>query len=412
VGAGRALRLASAAVADAATIERAREILRGAPLIDGHNDLLWQLRKHARYDLSAMDPADPQPTLMTDVPRLRQGAVGGQFWSVYVSSDLPGDTAVTATLEQIDALYALIDRHPDTFELATTADDVERIAADGRVASLIGMEGGHCIGSSLGALRAMHALGARYMTLTHFNNTPWADSATDDLVHGGLSRFGEEVVREMNRLGMLVDLSHVSADTMRHAMRVGEAPPFFSHSSARALSDVTRNVPDDVLEEVGRANGVVMVTFVPTFVVAEGAEAMRNYLAELKRLEAEHPGDTDAVEAGMDAYQAAHPEPKATVADVADHIDHVRDVAGMDCIGVGSDFDGTSGMPEGLTDVSCYPNLFAELLDRGYSDEDCAKIAGRNTLRVMRETAAVGERLRAERGPSVATIDQLDRPAS
>jgi membrane dipeptidase len=399
-------------MADAATIERARGILRGAPLIDGHNDLLWQLRKRAGYDLSKMDPADPQPGLMTDLPRLRAGAVGGQFWSVYVPSDLPGDTAVTATLEQIDALRALVAAHPDGFELARTADDVERIAAAGRIASLMGMEGGHSIGSSLGALRAMAALGARYMTLTHFNNTPWADSATDDVVHGGLSRFGEEVVREMNREGILVDLSHVSADTMRHAIKVTEAPPFFSHSSARALCDVTRNVPDDVLEATGRANGVVMVTFVPSFVVPEGAAAMAGYMAELKRLEAAHPGDADAVQSGMDAYEATNPEPKATVADVADHIDHVRDVAGIDHIGVGSDFDGTSSMPEGLTDVSCYPNLFAELLYRGYSDEVCAKIAGRNALRVMRDTEALSEKLQRERSPSIATIEHLDGPAS
>jgi membrane dipeptidase len=398
-------------MAQADTIERARKILRDAPLIDGHNDLLWQLRKLAGYDLAKLDPADPQPGLMTDVPRLREGAVGGQFWSVYVSSDMPGDTAVTATLEQIDALRMLVAAHPEAFELATTANDVERIAAAGRVASLIGMEGGHCIGSSLGALRSMFSLGARYMTLTHFNNTPWADSATDDAVHGGLSPFGEEVVREMNRLGMLVDLSHVSADTMRHAIRVTEAPPFFSHSSARALSDVTRNVPDDVLESTGRAGGVVMVTFVPSFVVAEGAAAMAGYLAELKHLEAEHPGDTQAVEAGMDAYEAAAPEPKATVSDVADHIDHVRDVAGIDHIGVGSDFDGTSNMPEGLTDVAGYPNLFAEMLDRGYSDEDCAKIAGRNVLRVMRATETIGEKVRRERGPSTATIELDGSPS-
>ena len=399
-------------MADAVTIERARAVLRGAPLIDGHNDLLWELRKRVRYDLSKLDPADPQPELMTDFARLRDGAVGGQFWSVYVPSDLPGDTAVTATLEQIDGLRELVARHPDTLEFATTADDVERIAAAGRIASLIGMEGGQSIGSSLGALRAMAALGARYMTLTHFNNNPWADSATDDVVHGGLSRFGEEVVREMNREGMLVDLSHVSADTMRHAITVSEAPPFFSHSSARALCDVTRNVPDDVLETTGRRGGVVMVAFVPAFVVPEGAQAMAGFLAELKRLEKEHPGDTTAVEAGLKTYEETHPEPASTVADVADHIDHIRDVAGVDHIGVGSDYDGTSGMPEGMEDVSCYPNLFAELLDRGYSEEDCAKIAGRNVLRVMRETEMVAERIRGERGPSNATIEELDASGS
>jgi membrane dipeptidase len=395
-------------MADPSRVEQARAILRGAPLIDGHNDLLWQLRKKVHYDLSKLDPADPQPELMTDVPRLRDGAVGGQFWSVYVPSDLPGDTAVTATLEQIDALYTLVAAHPAAFELARTADDIERIAAAGRVASLIGVEGGHSIGSSLGALRALAALGAGYMTLTHFHNTPWADSATDVEVHAGLSRFGEEVVREMNRLGMLVDLSHVSADTMRHAMKVSEAPPFFSHSSAWALSDVTRNVPDDVLESVGRANGVVMVTFVPSFLVADGAEAMKGFLAELRRLEGAHPGDTVAIEAGMEAYEQAHPEPKATVADVADHIDHVREMAGVDHIGVGSDFDGASAMPEGLADVSCYPNLFAELLDRGYSEDDCAKIAGRNALRVMRDSERVAEEARRGRGPSTVRIEQLD----
>jgi membrane dipeptidase len=277
---------------------------------------------------------------------------------------------------------------------------------------LIGMEGGHSIGCSLGTLRAMARLGARYMTLTHFHNTPWADSATDDPVHGGLTRFGEEVVREMNRLGMLVDLSHVSADTMRHAIRVTEAPPFFSHSSARALSDVTRNVPDDVLEAVGRRDGAVMVTFVPSFLVPEGARAMEGYLAALRGLIAEHPADHEAVEAGMEAYERDHPEPPATVADVADHIDHVRDVASVDHIGVGSDFDGASAMPEGLTDVSCYPNLFAELLERGYSEEDCAKIAGRNVLRVMRQTEEVAARVRGERGPSTTTIHQLDSSSS
>jgi membrane dipeptidase len=396
--------------AESSTVDRAREILRGAPLVDGHNDLLWELRKRVHYDLSRLDPADSHPELMTDLPRVRAGGLGGQFWSVYVPSDLPGDTAVTATLEQIDGVHALMAAHPEAFERARTAEDVERIAASGRIASLIGVEGGHSIGCSLGALRMLARLGAGYMTLTHFHNTPWADSATDDPVHGGLSRFGEEVVREMNRLGMLVDLSHVSADTMRHTLKITEAPPFFSHSSTRALCDVTRNVPDDVLEATARASGVVMVTFVPSFVVAEGAQAMFGYLEALRRLGAEHPGDHEAVEAGMEAYEREHPEPRATVTDVADHIDHVRDVAGVGHIGVGSDFDGASAMPEGLTDVSCYPNLFAELLDRGYSEEDCAKIAGRNVLRVMRQTEEVAARLHGERGPSHATIDQLDGP--
>ena len=392
-------------------VERAKRILRDAPLIDGHNDLLFQLRDRVRYDLSKLDPGDPQPDLDTDVARLRKGCVGGQFWSVFVPSDLPGDTAVTGTLEQIDALHLLVRAHPEAFGLARTADDVVRVATAGRVASMIGVEGGHSIACSLGALRTLTRLGAGYMTLTHFDNTPWADSATDKPVHGGLSRFGEEVVREMNRLGVLVDLSHVSADTMRHAIRVSDAPPVFSHSSARALCDVTRNVPDDVLEAVGRAGGVVMVTFVPAFVAPEGRESMAAYLEELARLRTEHRGDPDAITAGMHAFEDTHPEPKATVAQVADHIDHVRDVAGIDCIGVGGDFDGASTMPEGLDDVSGYPNLFAELLDRGYSDEDCAKIAGRNVLRLMRRAEGVAARLQADRPPSVATIEALDGPA-
>ena len=391
-----------------ATVDRAREVLRGAPLIDGHNDLLFQLRDRVRYELSELDPGEPQPTLDTDVPRLRAGGVGGQFWSVFVPSDLPGSTAVTATLEQIDALQVLVNAHPDVFEPARTADDVVRIAAAGRVASMIGVEGGHSIDCSLGALRALAELGAGYMTLTHFDNTPWADSATDDPVHGGLTRFGEEVVREMNRAGVMVDLSHVSPDTMRHAMRVSEVPPLFSHSSARALCDVTRNVPDDVLHDVGRVGGVVMVTFVPAFVAPEGKESMAAYLAELARLRIEHAGDADAITVGMRAFEEHHPEPESTVGQVADHIDHVRDIAGVDCIGVGSDFDGAGAMPQGLEDVSCYPNLFAELLDRGYSDEECAKIAGRNVLRLMRRTEETAARLRSERPPSVATIEALD----
>ena len=389
-------------------LERARAILGDAPLIDGHNDLLFQLRDRVGYDLSRLDPVEPQPDLDTDVPRLRAGAVGGQFWSVFMPSDLPGDTAVTGTLEQIDALHLLVDAHPDVFERARTADDVVRVAAAGRVASMIGVEGGHSIGCSLGALRSLARLGAGYMTLTHFDNTPWADSATDTPAHGGLSRFGEEVVREMNRLGVMVDLSHVSADTMRHAMRVSEVPPVFSHSSARALCDVTRNVPDDVLEDVGRAGGVVMVAFVPAFVAPEGRESMAAYLEELASLRVEHQGDADAITAGMKTFEETHPEPTATVAQVADHVDHIRDVAGVDCIGVGGDFDGAGVMPKGLEDVSCYPNLFAELLDRGYTEEECAKIAGRNVLRLMRRTEETAARLRDEHPPSVATIEALD----
>jgi membrane dipeptidase len=376
------------------------DLLRSAPLIDGHNDLLWELRQ-------GRDPADP--TLMTDLPRMAAGGVGGQFWSVYVPSDLAADTAVTMTLEQIDALLDMVRRNPDRLELARSADDVERIATTGRVASMIGVEGGHSIGGSLGTLRVMAELGMGYLTLTHNDDTPWADSATGDHPHRGLTRFGEEVVREVNRCGWLVDLSHTSDDTMRQAIEVSEAPVIFSHSSARALCDVQRNVPDEVLELVGRTGGVVMVTFVPSFVAAEGAEHNREAWAEARRLRSEHPDDPEAVRTEMDAWFEANPGPPASLSDVADHIDHVRDVASIDHFGIGSDFDGAPNMPEGLEDVSCYPALFEELASRGYPDEDLLKIAGRNLLRVMREVEHTAARLRAERPPSKATIEQLDR---
>jgi membrane dipeptidase len=375
------------------------DLLRAAPLIDGHNDLLWELRQ-------GRDPADPG--LMTDLPRMAAGGVGGQFWSVYVPSDLPADAAVTMTLEQIDALLDMVRRNPDRLELARSADDAERIAAAGRVASMIGVEGGHSIGGSLGTLRVMAELGMGYLTLTHNDDTPWADSATGDHPHGGLTRFGEEVVREVNRCGWLVDLSHTSDDTMRQAIEVSEAPVIFSHSSARALCDVPRNVPDDVLEQVGRTGGVVMVTFVPSFVAPEGAEFNRVAWAEARRLRAARADDPEAVRTAMDAWFEANPGPPATVTDVADHIDHIRQVAGIDHIGIGSDFDGAPTMPEGLEDVSRYPALFEELASRDYGREDLMKIAGRNLLRVMREVERTGARLRAERPPSKATIEDLD----
>jgi membrane dipeptidase len=327
---------------------------------------------------------------------------------VYVPSSLPGHEAVTATLEQIDTLFELLHRHPDRLEQARTADDVERIAASGRIASMIGVEGGHSIGSSLGALRVLARLGAGYLTLTHNDDTPWADSATGEHPHGGLTRFGEEVVREVNRCGWLVDLSHTSDDTMRQAIEASEAPVIFSHSSARALCDVPRNVPDDVLELVGRTGGVVMVTFVPSFVAAAGGEFNQVFWAEARRVRAEHLDDPEAVRTAMDAWFEANPGPLATVSDVADHIDHVRDVAGIDHVGIGSDFDGAPTMPEGLDDVSRYPGLFEVLAGRGYRDEDLMRIAGRNLLRVMGEVERTAGRLRTERPPSKATIDDLN----
>jgi membrane dipeptidase len=329
-----------------------------------------------------------------------------------VPSDLPGDVAVTQTLEQIDALFRLVASHPDRLELARTASDVERVAASGRIASMIGVEGGQSIACSLGVLRMLASFAAGYLTLTHNDDNPWADSATGERPHGGLTRFGEEVVRELNREGMLVDLSHVSDDTMRHALSVSEAPAFFSHSSARALSDVPRNVPDHVLELVRQTGGVVMVTFVPAFLTAEGARINAAGRQEWTRLKEEHPDDPEAVRVAMDEWFESVGRPPASVSDVADHVDHIRDIAGIDAVGIGSDFDGAGPMPDGLEDVSRYPSLFEELRSRGYSDDDLRKIAGRNVLRVLRDAERVSERLRAERPPSTATIETLDGNAS
>lgn len=388
---------------------RARALQGRVPLIDGHNDYPWQVREKANLDLAKLDLRASQPTLHTDIARLREGGVGGQFWSVYVPVSLKGPAATKATLEQIEVVHAMVRRYPDVFELALTADDVEASFGRHKIASLIGMEGGHSIDSSLTALRAFYDLGARYMTLTHTSNTPWADSATDEPAHGGLSPFGEEVVREMNRLGMLVDLSHVSPETMKAALRVSAAPVIFSHSSARALCDNPRNVPDDVLALLARNGGVVMASFVPSFTAPEGAAHYRLMMVEQKRLEGLHSGDEKAVEDGLEAWFKLHPGPKATVAQVADHVDHIRKVAGIDSVGIGSDFDGVTDVPAGLENVSKYPALVAELLRRGYSDADVEKVIGRNILRVMRAAEAVSARLRKERPESAARIEDLDK---
>ena len=351
-------------------LARAMALHKQVPLIDGHNDYPWALRQNnVERDLNKLDIRMPQPKLHTDIPRLRAGGVGGQFWSVYVPANMQGPAAVRATFEQIDVVHRMVRKYPDTFELALTAADVERIFKAGRISSLIGMEGGHSIDNSLATLRMFYAAGARYMTLTHSTNIRWADSGTDMPKVAGLSRFGEEVVREMNRVGMLVDLSHTSADAMRDAIRVSEAPVIFSHSDARALNDHGRNVPDDVLQLVRRNGGLVMVTFVPGFLTSTG---------------------------------------KATLADVANHMDHVRKVAGADHVGIGSDFDGIETVPVGLEDVSKYPALTAELLRRGWPDDDVRKALGSNVLRVMRRAEEVAARLQKEREPSTATIDQLD----
>jgi membrane dipeptidase len=370
---------------------RIRGLLRDAPLVDGHNDLLWALREQGRDGAIDTDVERDRPELQTDLRRLAAGGVGGQFWSVYVPSDLPGHEAVTRTLEQIDLLLEVVRRHPERLELARTADDVERIAGSGRVASMIGVEGGHSIGGSLGVLRTLARLGAGYLTLTHNDDTPWADSATGLHPHGGLTGFGEEVVLELNRLGVLVDVSHVADDTMRRAIGVSRAPVICSHSSARALADVTRNVPDDVLDLIGGSGGVVMVTFVPAFLTREGAAVNRAGWEHAAELRERHPDEPTTVSEAIEAWFDDHPV-DAAVTDVADHIDHVRERAGIDAIGVGGDFDGAGAMPDGLADVAGYPALFEELASRGYTDQDLMKVAGRNVLRVMREAERVAAR--------------------
>jgi membrane dipeptidase len=386
-----------------ALLERARTLHKRFPLIDGHNDYPWALREHdASRDLAKLDIGQSQPSIMTDIPRLKAGGLGGQFWSVYVPVELQGQAAVTATLEQIDIVHRMIRKYPSAFALALTADDIERIFHEGKIASLIGMEGGHSIDNSLADLRMFYRLGARYMTLTHTSNTPWADSATDTPKFSGLAPFGEEVVKEMNWLGMLVDLSHVSPDTMEDALRISQAPVIFSHSDARVLNDHPRNVPDNILQMLPKNDGAVMVTFVPGFLSPKVNAWNKTQTAEQDRLKALHPKDAAAVKAGVDAWTAANPAPRATIGDAADHIDHIRKVAGIDHIGIGSDFDGITQVVQGLEDVSKYPALTAELLRRGYSESEIRKILGGNVLRVMREVEKVSKKLQAERGPSTA----------
>ncbi|HEY1674715.1 MAG TPA: dipeptidase [Streptosporangiaceae bacterium] len=362
----------------------ARELLSRRPLVDGHNDLPWAIRDEFGGDPVRARLAEPVPQTQTDLPRLATGGVGAQFWSVYVPATLAGDTAVTAVLEQIDTAHRMIEAYPDRLELALTAADVERIAPTGKVASLLGAEGGHSINSSLGVLRSLYALGVRYMTLTHNNNVGWADSATDQPQAGGLTDFGREVVAEMQRLGMLVDLSHVASSTMRDALDVAQGPVIFSHSSARALCDHPRNVPDDVLHRLAGNGGVCMVTFVPFFVSPDCAQWQIGLFAELERRGLDRR-DISAWEAVVPEYERAHPMPEATLTQVADHVEHVRSVAGLAHVGLGGDYDGSAGMPTGLADVSCYPALLAELLDRGWSEDECAALAGGNILRVLRD---------------------------
>ncbi|WP_371619673.1 dipeptidase [Streptomyces sp. NBC_00454] len=386
-------------------LAQARELLSEYPVVDGHNDLPWALRNQVRYDLDRRDiAADQSAFLHTDIPRLRAGGVGAQFWSVYVRSDYAGDEAVSATLEQIDVVDQLIARYPRDLVRALTADDMEAARAQGRIASLMGAEGGHSINNSLATLRALHRLGVRYMTLTHNDTIDWADSATDEPRHGGLSGFGREVVREMNRVGMLVDLSHVAATTMRDALEVSVAPVVFSHSSARAVCDHVRNVPDDVLALLPANGGVAMATFVPKFILPAAVEWT---LAADENLRAHGFHALDTTPEAMvlhRAFEEARPRPVATAATVADHLDHMREVAGVDHVGIGGDFDGTAFTPSGLDDVAGYPNLIAELLTRGWSKADLAKLTWSNAVRVLRDAEAVAREESASRGPSNAVL--------
>jgi membrane dipeptidase len=395
---------AMAAPASAQSIDpkvRARidRILAHTPLIDGHNDIAEQLAENYKRSIeglaSGTDQRQPHP-LMTDMARLHQGRVGGQFWSVYIDGAITGDAAIRETIEQIDIVRRMIDAYPKDLELASTADDIVRIHKAGRVASMIGVEGGRQIGGSLAALRQYYNLGARYMTLTHNQTTEWADSATDDPKYGGLSPFGVQVVHEMNRIGMLVDLSHVSPDTMKDAIAASKAPVIFSHSSARALVDHPRNVPDDVLALLPANGGVVMVNFVPNFISKEVWHWSAEKSAEEARLKSFHRNSKAEVEAGLKAWEAAHPRPPVTVSTVADNIEHVVKIAGSDHVGIGGDLDGIPYTPQGLTGVQDYPNLFAELIRRGWSDQNLAKLAGGNVLRALRQAEAVAASMKNE----------------
>jgi len=400
---------ASAQSIDPAVAKRIDRILTATPLIDGHNDLPWELReKHgsAIIDLTARTDQLPEP-LMTDLPRLRQGHVGGQFWSVYIDAGTHGDEAIRQTLEQIDIVKRMVAAYPNDLALAGTADDIVRLHRAGKIASLIGVEGGHQIGGSLAALRAYYDLGVRYMTLTHSATTEWADSATDDPEHGGLSDFGRQVVAEMNRLGMLVDLSHVSEETMVDALQATKAPVIFSHSSARAIDAHPRNVPDSVLRLLPANGGVVMVNFYDAFVSDAYRQWAANGAAEEARAKSLFPGDPAARKAAIERWKQANPAPAVTVADVANHIDHIVKIAGHDHVGIGADLDGIpyDGAPTGLNTVAGYPLVFAELIRRGWSDADLAKLAGGNVLRAMRGAEATARSMKSM-PPITATPEQ------
>ncbi|WP_312137635.1 dipeptidase [Brevundimonas sp.] len=386
---------------DAAAAEaHARQILRRTPLIDGHNDLPWAIRQGHGNDVHGVDLTSDlsmATRLHTDIPRLREGGVGGQFWSVYVPASMSQLEAAKATFEQIDTVKRIIGGYPQTFELATTADDIVRIHRQGKIASMIGMEGGYSIDDSLGLLREFRRAGALYMTLTHSKSTNWADSGTDAPKWGGLNSFGEEVVKEMNRIGMMVDLSHVSAETMKDAIRVSSAPVIFSHSSALGVTGHPRNVPDDVLAMMKDNGGIVMVTFVPGFINEQVRSWSANRAAEQARLNSLHPGDPDRAKRELAAWTTAHPIPRATLDDVVAHIQYVRDVAGIDHIGLGGDFDGVDALPVDVEAVDAYPRILGRLIQNGWTDADIRKLAGENMLRVMRRVEAVAAAKQTER---------------
>jgi membrane dipeptidase len=404
----------TAGVASAQTpdpyLARARAVLRSTPLIDGHNDLPWAIRQDtiARGDVSKY-PITGRARGHTDIPRLRAGGVGGQFWSVYIPGTVGDSGFARMQMEQIDIARQVVANHPETFVWALTAADIRKAFKAGKIGSLLGVEGGHAIENSLGTLRLYYQLGVRYMTLTHSVNIPWADAATDSVKLGGLSRFGQEVVAEMNRLGMLIDLSHVSPGVMSEALDRTQAPVIFSHSSARGVTDHPRNVPDSILARMQRNGGVVMVTFVPGFV----SQAQVDYGRARARVVAEsntmHPTDAGARAAMLQSWEAAVPRPVATLKDVADHVDHVKRVAGVDHVGLGGDFDGITELVVGLEDVSTYPALLAELARRGWTDAELKKLVGENVLRALAGAEQVAARLQKERPPSAATIQQLDR---
>lgn len=376
-----------------ALTDEARRVHAQTFVFDGHNDLPWELRTKADSSFTKRDIRQPQPKMHTDIPRLRQGNVGAQFWSVYVPAETAKDgTALRTTLEQIELVKEMIEKYPDAFEAARTASDVERIQQSGKIASLIGVEGGHSIENSLENLRRLHELGAGYMTLTHSDTLGWADSATDKSQHAGLSPFGEEVVREMNRLGMLVDLSHVSDETMQDAIRVSQAPIIFSHSSARTVADHPRNVPDEVLKLVKQNGGVVMVNFYSGFVVPESAKKMREMFVVSRKLRAEFPIEQD-YQRERKRWEVANPIDAGSIHDVVDHIDHIAKTAGIDHVGIGSDYDGIGSVPRQLEDVSTYPLITQALLDRGYSADDITKIMSGNILRVMKRAEEVAAEL-------------------